>query len=143
MDKKNKFNIIFPSLSENESFVRGVVSLFILPLNPSVSDLSDVKTAVSEAVTNSIVHGYPDSVGDVNLECYIEGNIVHINVSDCGVGIEDVDNALEPFFTTKPEQERSGMGFTIMKSFMDKVLVESGKGKGTKIYMQKTIKSDE
>ena len=142
MNELNKFTIIFPSISENEAFVRGVVSLFMLSLNPNVSELSDVKTAVSEGVTNAIVHGYPNSVGEVRLECSIAENKIHINISDNGVGIDNLSEALEPFYTTKPDQERSGMGFTIMKSFMDKVVVQSEKGKGTKIYMEKTIKSD-
>lgn len=142
MNDINKFLIKFPSFSENESFIRGVVSLFALRLNPSVSDLTDIKTAVSEAVTNAIVHGYPDSVGEIELECIATENIIHINVFDNGVGIDNLSVALEPFYTTKPEQERSGMGFTIMKSFMDSVKVESEKGKGTKIYMEKSIKSE-
>ncbi len=143
MNELNKFTITFPSVSENESFIRGVVSLFILRLNPNVSELSDVKTAVSEAVTNAIVHGYPNEIGEVKLECSLLDDKIHINISDNGVGIDDLSEALEPFYTTKPEQERSGMGFTIMKSFMDKVIVKSEKGKGTNIYMEKTIKSDE
>ena len=142
MNELNKFTITFPSVSENESFIRGVVSLFILRLNPNVSELSDVKTAVSEAVTNAIVHGYPKGIGEVKLECSLIDNKIHINISDNGVGIDDLNEALEPFYTTKPDQERSGMGFTIMKSFMDKVIVKSEKGKGTNIYMEKTIKSD-
>lgn len=142
MNELNKFTITFPSVSENESFIRGVVSLFILRLNPNVSELSDVKTAVSEAVTNAIVHGYPKGIGEVKLECSLVDNKIHINISDNGVGIDDLSEALEPFYTTKPDQERSGMGFTIMKSFMDKVIVKSEKGKGTNIYMEKIIKSD-
>ncbi len=142
MNELNKFTITFPSVSENESFIRGVVSLFILRLNPNVSELSDVKTAVSEAVTNAIVHGYPKGIGEVKLECSLIDNKIHINISDNGVGIDDLNEALEPFYTTKPDQERSGMGFTIMKSFMDKVIVKSEKGKGTNIYMEKIIKSD-
>ena len=138
----NKFSMKFLSLSENECFARNVISFFILNLNPSVADVTDVKTAVSEAVTNAIVHGYPDSVGEITMEGEIRENVLHINVFDCGVGIENVDDALEPFFTTKPEEERSGMGFTIMKSFMDEVKVESAKGVGTKVYMKKTISAD-
>ena len=135
----NKFSMKFLSLYENECFARNVVSFFILNLNPSVADVSDVKTAVSEAVTNAIVHGYPDAVGEITLEGEIIGDTLHINVFDSGVGIENVDDALEPFYTTRPEDERSGMGFTIMKSFMDEVKVESKKGVGTKVYMQKRI----
>ena len=98
-----------------------------------------MRTAVSEAVTNCIVHGYPESVGEITMEAETDGNVVHINVFDDGVGIEDVSEALEPFFTTRGDEERSGMGFTIMKSFMDEVRVVSEKGKGTKVYMTKII----
>lgn len=139
MDTKNKMTVKFPSLSRNESFARSVAGIFTLQLNPSVAQLSDVKTAVSEAVTNCIVHGYPDSVGEIAMEAETDGNILHINVFDDGVGIEDVSEALEPFFTTREDEERSGMGFTIMKSFMDEVRVVSEKGKGTKVYMTKII----
>ncbi|MBQ7374298.1 MAG: anti-sigma F factor [Clostridia bacterium] len=136
---KNKMTIKFDSISQNESFARNVIASFILPLNPSVSDLSDVKTAVSEAVTNSIVHGYPDSVGEVVMTAEISGNDVHITIADSGIGIDDVEKACEPFFTTKPDDERSGMGFTIIKTFMDEVKVVSKINCGTKIEMMKTI----
>lgn len=139
----NKFKLSFLSFHENESFSRSVISCFILKLNPSVAEIEDVKTAVSEAVTNSIVHGYPNSIGEIEMEGEIIGNSVHINIFDNGVGIENVDKAIEPFFTTKAEEERSGMGFTIMKSFMDSVEVKSVKGEGTKIYMVKTFKIGE
>lgn len=136
---KNKMTIKFDSISQNESFARNVIASFILPLNPSVSDLSDVKTAVSEAVTNSIVHGYPDSVGEVIMTAEISGNDVHITIADSGIGIDDVNKAVEPFFTTKPNDDRSGMGFTIIKTFMDEVKIESKINCGTKIEMIKTI----
>ena len=139
MSNTNKIKLIFPSLSENESFARNVISCFSLKLNPSVSDIADIKTAVSEAFTNSIVHGYPDSVGDVVMTAEISGNDVHITIADCGIGIEDVDKAIEPFYTTKPNDERSGMGFTIIKTFMDDVKVVSKINCGTKIEMIKTI----
>lgn len=142
MDINNKIKVIFPSLSENESFARNVVSCIALKLNPSVAELSDIKTAVSEAVTNSIVHGYPNSVGEIILETHTTDNEIHINIFDNGVGIENVSQALEPFYTTREDEERSGMGFTIMKSFMNEVEVFSKKGEGTRIYMKKTIKSD-
>ena len=138
----NKFRLTFLSYSENECFARSVISFFMLNLNPSVAQVSDVKTAVSEAVTNCIVHGYPNGVGEITLEGEIKGEILHINVFDEGIGIENLDAALEPFYTTKPDEERSGMGFTIMKSFMDDVKVFSEKGKGTKIYMQKKITAE-
>lgn len=142
MKMSNKMKLTFLSLSENEMFARSVVSCFALQINPSVSDISDIKTAVSEAVTNCIVHGYPNGVGEITIECQIEGNSLHINVFDNGVGIENVERAIEPFYTTKEDEERSGMGFTIMQSFMDKVEVSSKKGEGTKVYMLKTTKSD-
>ncbi len=135
----NKMELKFLSYSQNESFARSVAGLFSLQLNPSVAQLSDIKTAVSEAVTNCIVHGYPNKVGEIVMEAEIHENTLHINIFDQGVGIENVSEALEPFFTTREEDERSGMGFTIMKSFMDEVEVISQKGKGTKVYMKKTI----
>lgn len=134
--------LTFPSLSENESFARNAVACFALNLNPSVSEISDIKTAVSEAVTNSIVHGYPDKIGEITLEGRITDGELHINVFDYGVGIENIEEAEEPFYTTREDEERSGMGFTIMKSFMDKVIVESEKKKGTRVYMVKKIGND-
>lgn len=135
----NKMTLTFLSISENEAFARNVIASFMLPLNPTLSEISDVKTAVSEAVTNAIVHGYPDAVGEVELQAEIIDNAIHIIISDSGVGIEDVDRALEPFFTTKSESERSGMGFTIMRSFMDKIDVKSTQNVGTTIKLSKTI----
>ena len=135
----SKVVLTFPSLPENESFARSVVTFYAMRLNPSVAELSDIKTAVSEAVTNSIVHGYPDEVGEIVLESEVVDGNLHINVFDRGIGIENVEQALEPFFTTKPNDERSGMGFTVMKSFMDEVIVKSEKGKGTSVYMVKRI----
>ena len=142
MGIKNKMRLSFDSLSENESFARAVVSCFALQLNPSITEISDIKTAVSEAVTNAIVHGYNRTVGEIVLECAIEEKKIHINIIDNGVGIENVEQALEPFFTTREDDERSGMGFTIMQSFMDEVKIDSQKGIGTKVYMTKIIKSD-
>lgn len=135
----NRMICKFSSLSQNESFARSVIGCFILQLNPSIAELTDVKTAVSEAVTNSIVHGYPDCVGEITLKAEIINGTIHIKIMDRGIGIENVSDALEPFYTTKADDERSGMGFTIMKSFMDTVKVTSKKGKGTKVYMSKTI----
>ena len=140
--KNNSMVLKFLSLSENESFARSVAGCFALKLNPTVEDISDIKTAVSEAVTNCIVHGYPEKVGEITLESYIEKNVIHINVFDNGVGIDNIEQALEPFYSSKPEQERTGIGFTIMQNFMDNVQIESAKGKGTKVYMSKTIKAD-
>ncbi|MBR2337574.1 MAG: anti-sigma F factor [Clostridia bacterium] len=135
----NKMTIKFDSVSQNEALARNVIASFILPLNPSLSELSDVKTAVSEAVTNAIVHGYPDTVGEVTMVAEIIDSDVHISISDSGVGIDDLNKALEPFFTTKPDDERSGMGFTIIKTFMDDVTVSSRLNFGTTVNMVKSI----
>lgn len=135
----NKMNVRFDSVSENEGFARNVIASFLMPLNPSVSELSDVKTAVSEAVTNAIVHGYPDSVGDVTMAAEISDNEIHIVVSDKGVGISNLEEALKPFFTSKPDEERSGMGFTIIRTFMDEVKVISEPNRGTIVDMKKVI----
>ena len=142
METKNKMKLIFSAKSENESFARSVVACFILNLNPTLSQLSDIKTAVSEAVTNAIVHGYRDEDGQITIDAEIVDNKIHINIFDNGVGIENVEKALQPFYTTKEDEERSGMGFTIMKSFMDEVVVESKIGCGTKVYMTKLLKAE-
>ncbi len=134
---ENNIILKFDSKSENEQLARTCISAIMLPINPSVSELGDVKTAVSEAVTNAIVHGYPDSVGTVTLEANLTRERIHIIVRDEGVGIENTKEALEPFYTTKAEQERAGMGFTIMKTFMDEFRVESQTNKGTSVYLTK------
>lgn len=137
--ENNKIKLQFSSLSENEALARSVVGCFALRLNPNIADMTDIKTAVSEAVTNCIVHGYPKGVGEITLESSIENDTIHINVFDEGVGIKDLKQALTPFYTSKADEERSGMGFTIMKSFMDEIEVISSVGKGTKVYMSKKI----
>ena len=129
----------FLSKSENEVFARNAVAAFVLPMNPTLDELSDVKTAVSEAVTNCIVHAYRGKSGWITLTCRSDENRLHIEISDDGAGIEDVDRALEPFFTTLESEERSGMGFTIMQSFMDEFSVTSAAGKGTKVTMCKNF----
>lgn len=131
--------IIFESCSENEAFARTVVAAYITRLNPTLEELSDVKTAVSEAVTNCIIHGYENGAGDIIMECHIHNNDVSITVEDKGVGISDIGKAMEPLYTTRPEWERSGMGFAFMEAFMDGLRVESEPGKGTKVYLKKTI----
>ena len=136
---KNKMVVKFDSLSENECFARNVIASFLMPLNPSIGVLSDIKTAVSEAVTNSIVHGYPEKKGEVTMSAEIDEDKIHIVVSDKGVGIENLEEALQTFFTGKPEDERSGMGFTIIKTFMDEVKVVSEPLKGTIVDMKKLI----
>lgn len=135
---KNKIQLKILSISENEALARNVIACFLLQLNPSISQLSDVKTAVSEAVTNSIVHGYENTIGEIEIDAEIIDKEIHIKISDNGIGIKDLKSALEPFYTTKPEQERSGMGFTIMQSFMDEIKVESNDN-GTCVYMCKSL----
>lgn len=138
---KNRMLIKFDSVSENEGFARNVIASFLLPLNPGIGELTDIKTAVSEAVTNAIVHGYPDTVGEVTMLAETDGENVHIVISDSGVGIDDLEAALEPFYTTKPDDERSGMGFTIIKTFMDEVKVISKQNAGTIVDMTKHLSS--
>ena len=139
MEINNKIRLEFLSLSQNEAFARSVVSCFALQLNPSVSQIADIKTAVSEAVTNAIVHGYPNGVGEIILEVELSNSSIHINIFDDGVGIENLSEAIEPFYTTKADDERSGMGFTIMQSFMDSVEVDSKINDGTTVKMTKKI----
>lgn len=133
----NKMQLKFLSRSENEIFARNVVAAFALPLNPTLSELSDVKTAVSEAVTNCIVHGYAEQEGWITVECTAEHGVLHIQISDSGKGIDDVEQAQQPFFTTLAGEERSGMGFTIMQTFMSEFSVQSEKGVGTTVRMSK------
>ena len=140
---ENEMKLEFLSKSNNEAFARIAVAAFAAQLDPTIEELADIKTAVSEAVTNSIIHGYEDTEGTVTVECKIFANTLTIEVSDSGVGIENVDVAKEPLYTTKPNLERSGMGFTIMESFMDDVKVESIVGIGTKVSMKKMIKKEE
>lgn len=141
-DLNNEMNLEFISKSNNEAFARITVAAFIAQLDPTIEELADIKTAVSEAVTNAIIHGYEDKKGIVKIKCQIIEDVVIIEVSDNGKGIEDVDLAKQPLFTTKPNLERSGMGFTIMESFMDELNIESIMGLGTKITMKKKIKSN-
>ena len=131
--------IIFESCSENEAFARTVVAAYITRLNPTLEEMSDVKTAVSEAVTNCIIHGYDNKEGSIVMECIIHNNNISIMIEDYGKGINDIEKAMEPLYTTRPEWERSGMGFAFMEAFMDKLEVESVPGKGTKVFMEKTI----
>lgn len=177
---KNEMEIIFDAVSDNEGFARVAVAAFVTHLNPTMEEMADIKTAVSEAVTNSIIHGYenlqgygrtgqgesaaesgkcrggesaaeggkrcggesaanPGKRGKVRVRCTLENSILHIEVEDDGKGIEDVEKAMEPLFTTKPELERSGMGFAFMEAFMDDLEVESAPGKGTRVRMIKKI----
>ena len=136
----NEMKLEFISKSNNEAFARIAVAAFASQLDPSIEELADIKTAVSEAVTNSIIQGYDNKMGIVKLKGKIIKNKLIIEISDNGKGIEDIEMAKEPLYTTKPNLERSGMGFTIMESFMDNIKIESIVGLGTKVIMEKTIK---
>lgn len=139
----NYFEVKFKAVSVNEGFARACVSAFCLQLNPSLDELSDIKTSVSEAVTNCVVHAYPNKTdGQVTLSCEICGDELIIKISDSGVGIRDIEKAKQPFFTTKPSEERSGMGFTIMESFMDKMEVIKNQGRGTTVTLVKHIEQE-
>mgnify|MGYP001133954107 CR=1 FL=1 len=139
----NEFKLKLLSKTGNESFARSCVSAFCLELNPTLEEINDVKTAVSEAVTNCIVHAYNSQEGKyIDLSVRIENGKVEIIIEDEGCGIDDVEKAIQPFYTTKPDQERSGMGFTLIKTFMDKVDIISQKDKGTKVIMQKEFKKE-
>ena len=135
----NRMTLIIDAKSENEAFVRTAVAAFMLQLDPSVEELSDVKTAVSEAVTNAVVHAYPEEKGKITVECETDTNYIKISISDDGVGIADTKKALEPYFTTRPSEERAGLGFTIIRSFMDEFELYSSFGVGTKIVMKKYV----
>lgn len=139
MRNTNEMEVIFDSRSENERFARVAVAAFMTQLNPTIEEVSDVKTAVSEAVTNAIIHGYENEIYKVTVFCRIEENLFTVHIKDTGRGIEDVKKAMLPMYTTKPELDRSGMGFAFMEAFMDKVEVESTPGEGTIVKMQKTI----
>lgn len=136
---KNYMKMELYSCSQNESFCRNAVAAFALPLNPSLNELSDIKTAVSEAVTNCIVHAYKGREGKIFLECELDGDTLSVVVRDEGAGIEDVEKAIKPFFTTLSGEERSGMGFTIMQMFMSDFSVTSERGKGTIVTLKKRI----
>jgi len=169
---RNEMRMSFDAISENEAFARLAVSAFVMPLNPTVEEISDIKTAVSEAVTNAIIHGYDEEYmqeirgqenctregciqedntresygekpGKVHLYCRIEGDRLYIEVKDMGKGIEDVAQAMEPLFTTRPELERSGMGFAFMEAFMDRLEVTSEPGCGTVVLMEKRLRATE
>lgn len=150
---KNEMEIIFDAVSDNEGFARVAVAAFISHLNPTLEEMADIKTAVSEAVTNSIIHGYENlqgyrkagekqeeiHKGKVRVHCILDRDLLRVRVIDNGKGIENVEQAMEPLFTTRPELERSGMGFAFMEAFMDDLEVESTPGKGTEVRMVKKI----
>ena len=141
--KENHMKLEFDSISENEGFARVAVAAFMTQLDPTLEEVSDVKTAVSEAVTNAIIHGYEQKKGTVYLECAIKEDELEIWVQDLGKGIQNSRQAMEPLYTTKPELERSGMGFAFMEAFMDELEVESRPGDGTTIHMRKKIGQSE
>lgn len=135
----NEMNVSFSAISENEIFARLCVTGFVSCLDPDLEDLNDIKTSVSEAVTNSIIHGYENCEGIVYINCKISDRKIIIQIEDRGKGIKDIKKAMEPLYTSKPFFERAGMGFTVMEAFMDKVEVFSKEGEGTRVLMEKTI----
>lgn len=138
----NEMKMVFPSRSVNEGFARTVISSFAAQLDPTVDELSDVKTAVSEAVTNCIVHAYRDTVGKIELSAKIlSGDVLYIRIKDWGCGISDIKQAMEPMFTTAPCDERAGLGFAVMESFTDRLSVHSKPGRGTAVILQKKFSS--
>ncbi|MBN8208066.1 anti-sigma F factor [Bacillus sp. NTK071] len=137
---RNRMDIEFSALSQNESFARVTVAAFIAQLDPTVDELTEIKTVVSEAVTNAIIHGYEENSEEkVFISVELNDDTVNLTIRDNGIGIQDLDEARQPLFTTKPELERSGMGFTIMENFMDEVKVESASGQGTTIHLMKYL----
>ena len=137
--KNNEMYLEFDSNSANEAFARVSVAAFVAQLNPTLEEIADIKTAVSEAVTNAIIHGYEKKEGKVKVWCKLKGDIVYIQIEDNGVGIADIEKAKQALYTTRPEWERSGMGFTFMETFMEHLYIESSVDKGTKIRMDKQI----
>lgn len=142
MENTNEMKLIFDSRPVNEGLARVAVAAFCTQLNPTLEEVADLKTAVSEAVTNCILHAYDGKVKPeykIELKCRLKDQELFVDVTDCGVGIPDIRKAMEPLFTTKPEKDRSGMGFTFMEAFMDGLTVESQVGKGTTVHMKKII----
>ena len=139
---ENEARVFFKAKSENEAFSRVFAAVFFSSLDPTVSEIMDIKTAISEAVTNAIIHGYENREGVVELYCAYKGRKVYIEVADQGMGIEDITLAREPLYTSKPEMERSGMGFTIMETFMDHIKIESDRENGTRIFMEKMLSGE-
>lgn len=137
--RENNMRIEFDSLSENEGFARVAVAAFVSSLNPNLEEIEDIKTAVSEAVTNAIIHGYGEQVEKITLSAKIKDRTIFIEVQDKGCGIENISKAMEPMYTTRPDLERSGMGFAFMEAFMDEVHIESKVNQGTIVYMNKKI----
>lgn len=139
MQNENYFKISFPSRSVNEAFARMTIASFCMQFDPTIEQLNDIKTAVSEAVTNCVVHAYPDNVGTVYITAKLKNNILTVTVKDKGVGISDIQQAMQPMFTTDVKTERAGLGFAVMQTFMDKIKVYSAVDKGTRVVMTKNI----
>ena len=135
----NKILLTFDAVSENEQLARLAVAAFITKLNPTLEEMNDVKTAVSEAVTNAIIHGYDNEEGTVYIRCKLRGDLLEVEVEDRGKGILDIEQAMEPMYTSKPETDRSGMGFSFMEAFMDELEVSSIVGSGTTVFMKKKL----
>ena len=135
----NYMKLEIPAKSTNEAFVRATIGAFASQIDPTIEELSDIKTAVSEGVTNAIIHGYESLGGVINVICRIEESIIEIVITDFGIGISDIEKAREPLYTSKPDEERSGMGFTVMETFMDTLIIESKAGEGTRLTMRKKI----
>lgn len=140
MENTNEMTIVFESRPVNESLARVAVAAFSTQLNPTLEEVADLKTAVSEAVTNCIIHGYEGEIHKIWVTCRLKGQELFVDIKDEGVGIPDVKKAMEPLYTTKPEKDRSGMGFTFMEAFMDEISVESKVGEGTIVHMKKAIR---
>ncbi len=141
----NQLSMQIPAKSENESFARSVVAAFCVSLNPTIDEISDIKTAVSEAVTNCVVHAYQKRQSNddlITIDCKLYPEMLEVKISDQGVGIANINQAMEPFYTTEPNSERSGMGFTVMQSFMDTIFVNNQVGGGTVVVMQKMFTKD-
>ena len=135
----NNMKVEFEALPENEGFARVTVAAFLTPLNPTLEEIEDVKTAVSEAVTNAVIHGYKEQGGTIEISCVLEKDLLKMEITDQGCGIENVEQAMEPMFTTRPDLERSGMGFSFMEASMDCLEVESTVGQGTRVIMEKKL----
>ena len=140
MENTNEMTIVFDSRPVNEGMARIAAASFCTQLNPTLEEVADLKTAVSEAVTNCIIHGYEGEIHKIRMDLKLKGREIFVDITDQGVGISDVKKAMEPLYTTNPEKERSGMGFTFMEAFMDEVTVDSEVGVGTSVHMKKTIR---
>ena len=139
MHNENYYKISFPSRSVNESFARMTISSFCMQFDPTIEQINDIKTAVSEAVTNCVVHAYPDTLGIIYITAVVKNGVIKITVKDKGIGIPDISKAMQPMFTTDSGSERAGLGFAVMQAFMDKVKVYSVPGKGTRVVMTKNM----